>query len=147
MQINTRNEGFLPILPNPATHIRLLIVFACGQADVSDIQISLISVPFLDAPAYHAVSYTWGDSGSEEDITICNSDNGDSKDRSNDRRQMTVRKNCANVLRQLAHFKTANYYWVDAICIDQINDTEKSHQVAMMGEIFSRADCVLSCVG
>ncbi|KAH8629602.1 hypothetical protein IG631_16859 [Alternaria alternata] len=147
MQIETRNEGSLPILPNPATHIRLLIVFACGQADVSDIQISLISVPFLDAPAYHAVSYTWGDSGSEEDITICNSDNGDSKDRSNDRRQMTVRKNCANVLRQLAHFKTANYYWVDAICIDQINDTEKSHQVAMMGEIFSRADCVLSCVG
>ncbi|CAN9191283.1 unnamed protein product [Alternaria alternata] len=147
MQINTGNEGFLPILPDPATHIRLLIVFDCGEAGVADIQISLISVPFLDAPAYHAVSYTWGDSASEEDITICNSDNGDSKDRSNDRRRMTVRKNCANVLRQLAHFKTAKYYWVDAICIDQMNDTEKSYQVAMMGDIFSRADCVLSCVG
>ncbi|RYO26519.1 hypothetical protein AA0111_g7911 [Alternaria arborescens] len=147
MQINTGNEGFLPILPNPATHIRLLIVFACGEAGVADIQISLISVPFLDAPAYHAVSYTWGDSASEENITICNGDNGDAKDRSNDRRRVTVRKNCANVLRQLAHFKTAKYYWVDAICIDQTNDTEKSYQVAMMGEIFSRADCVLSCVG
>ncbi|KAH7088774.1 heterokaryon incompatibility protein-domain-containing protein [Paraphoma chrysanthemicola] len=147
MQINTGNEGFLPILPNPATHIRLLVLFACEEEDVVDIQISLISVPFLDAPAYHAVSYTWGDHSSEEDITICNSDNGDSKDRSNNCRRMTVRKSCANVLRQLAHFKTAKYYWVDAICIDQINDTEKSYQVAMMGEIFSRADCVLSCVG
>lgn len=147
MQTNTGNEGFLPILPDPATHIRLLVVFAGGEAGVADVQISLISVLFHDAPAYHAVSYTWGDPASEEDITICNNDNEDSKNRSNDRRRMTVRKNCANVLRQLAHFKTAKYYWVDAICIDQSNDTEKSYQVAMMGEIFRRADCVLSCVG
>jgi hypothetical protein len=36
---------------------------------------------------------------------------------------------------------------MDALCIDQSNTTEKSHQVRMMGEIFARSSTVLACVG
>jgi hypothetical protein len=59
----------------------------------------------------------------EEEITV---DTGDGKE------HMTVRRNCANVLRQLAHFKTTKYYWVDAICINQDDQHEKGFQVDMM---------------
>lgn len=33
-------------------------------------------------------------------------------------------------------------YWIDALCIDQINTLEKNHQVAQMGSIFSKAEHV-----
>ncbi|KAK7187683.1 heterokaryon incompatibility protein [Paraphaeosphaeria sporulosa] len=32
--------------------------------------------------------------------------------------------------------------WIDAICINQTDDEEKSKQVAMMGDVFSLASCV-----
>ena len=60
---------------------------------------------------------------------------------------MTVRKNCADVLRQVRHFRTSKYYWIDAICIDQQNIPEKNVQVARMGAIFEQAECVLACIG
>ncbi|KAH8730896.1 heterokaryon incompatibility protein-domain-containing protein, partial [Phaeosphaeriaceae sp. PMI808] len=33
-------------------------------------------------------------------------------------------------------------YWIDALCIDQNNTSERNHQVAQMGSIFSQADHV-----
>jgi hypothetical protein len=60
---------------------------------------------------------------------------------------MLVRKNYADVLRQLAYFQTGDYYWIDSICIDQDNVREKSDQVAMMGMTFKQAAGVMSCIG
>jgi hypothetical protein len=60
---------------------------------------------------------------------------------------MTVRKNFADVLRQLARFKTTEYYWVDAICINQSDQHKKGVQVDMIGNIFRQAECVLACIG
>jgi hypothetical protein len=37
--------------------------------------------------------------------------------------------------------------WVDAICINQHNNQEKSHQVSMMGEIYKRDTQVLAWLG
>ncbi|KAK3719082.1 hypothetical protein LTR37_004646 [Vermiconidia calcicola] len=39
------------------------------------------------------------------------------------------------------------YFWIDALCIDQANLDEKSHQVALMTEIYSKAERVLASVG
>lgn len=44
-------------------------------------------------------------------------------------------------------FDIARYYVIDAICIDQGSAQEKNGQVAIMGEIFSRAELVLACLG
>ena len=60
---------------------------------------------------------------------------------------MTVRRNCADVLRQLARLKTTEYYWVDAICINQSDHHEKGVQVNIIGKIFRQAECVLACIG
>jgi hypothetical protein len=37
--------------------------------------------------------------------------------------------------------------WVDALCINQKNESEKSHQVKMMGDIYSGAQQVLTWLG
>ena len=42
---------------------------------------------------------------------------------------------------------TFNWLWVDALCIDQSNADERTHQVVIMSEIFGRADQVISWLG
>jgi Heterokaryon incompatibility protein (HET) len=39
------------------------------------------------------------------------------------------------------------YFWIDAICIDQINVHERNHQVSLMSRIFSSAAFVLAWLG
>jgi hypothetical protein len=39
-------------------------------------------------------------------------------------------------------FDPGRGYWIDALCIDQNNTSEKIHQVAQMGSIFSKAELV-----
>ncbi|KAF2491139.1 hypothetical protein BU16DRAFT_144507 [Lophium mytilinum] len=42
---------------------------------------------------------------------------------------------------------TERIFWIDAVCIDQKNNEEKSHQVKMMGSIYKRAQTVLIWLG
>lgn len=37
--------------------------------------------------------------------------------------------------------------WIDALCINQVDDAEKSHQFAMMGDIYANAKEVLVYLG
>lgn len=41
----------------------------------------------------------------------------------------------------------AGYFWIDAICINQADNKEKSFQVASMGDIFKESAQTLACVG
>lgn len=41
----------------------------------------------------------------------------------------------------------SEYFWVDAICINQENDAEKASQVALMGHIYKRAQSVIVWLG
>jgi hypothetical protein len=139
-ELSTKTEFEYSSLADPATHIRLLeIVAPPATAPPSDhVQISILTTPLDVAPSYHAVSYTWGDINNQDQITISGLDTHG---------RMTVRKNCADALRQLAYFSTTRYFWMDAICINQSDDFEKSFQVAMMGDIYRRAERVLACLG
>lgn len=95
----------------------------------------LTAWPTADAPPYRAVSYTWGDPEKTRWIRV----NG---------RPMQVRWNCAYVLWQAHRHSGAHcYIWVDAICINQVDNWEKSFQVAQMGSIFDKAEQVLICIG
>ncbi|KAF2644168.1 HET-domain-containing protein, partial [Massarina eburnea CBS 473.64] len=123
-------------LPDPASYIRLVKISPSTESSETTPHISILTTPFNDAPHYHAVSYTWGPTTDPGTIII-----GENE------AEIYVRRNCINVLRQITHFKTCEYYWIDALCINQADNDEKSYQVAMMGEIFSRADRVLACVG
>lgn len=60
-----------------------------------------------------------------------------------------ITRNLDVALRHLR--KTSGYnpilMWIDALCIDQSNNDEKSKQVAIMGSIFSRAKCAIVWLG
>lgn len=96
-----------------------------------------------DVPPYDAISYTWGEIGDEEFIMMRYRNAKENKTPG----FLRVRKNCADVLRQLAYFTTSKFYWVDAICINQADEQEREQQVPLMSNIFGMAQCVLACVG
>lgn len=118
-------------LPEHTSYFRLLHIVRGDFGQHVECEIS--AWPINDAPPYYAISYTWGDPADTTEITV----NG---------RPLVVRRNCEYVLQQAFASKTSQYFWVDAICIDQTAE-EKNHQVALMGEIYSGAEHVLACVG
>jgi hypothetical protein len=94
-------------------------------------------------PAYEAVSYTWDGQTPSDDryITyVCSSGESDNK-------KITITKNCEDVLRHIRLPRSIRYIWIDSICINQTSVEEKSHQVDLMGEIYTYAQRVLIWLG
>ncbi|KAH8194009.1 hypothetical protein TruAng_011824 [Truncatella angustata] len=120
-------------LPSPEDYIRLLEIKEIGFSDTTGISCELTLWPLdpKDRPKYHAISYTWGDPKFTTYLRI----NG---------KKFQVRQNCEYALRQAHSHGGSRYYWLDAICIDQNDTTEKGHQVAMMGDIYRNAAHVLA---
>jgi hypothetical protein len=50
-----------------------------------------------------------------------------------------VTRNLATALRRVRLWKEPVSFWVDAICIDQDDNAEKSRQLALMPDIYSKA--------
>ncbi|KAK6430976.1 hypothetical protein LTR95_012863, partial [Oleoguttula sp. CCFEE 5521] len=118
-------------LDDTRTYIRLLQLQKATRD--GSIECNLRAWPLGHCPLYTAISYTWGSPDKTTVILV----NGLS---------LTVRQNCADVLSQASWYGD-EFHWVDAICIDQKNEDEKSHQVQVMREIYGRAERVLACVG
>ena len=74
-------------------------------------------------PAYEALSYVWGDNSEGYSIDI-------------DGRAHPIAQNLECALRHLRSEKEARTLWIDAICINQRDNAEKSVQVGVMGEIY-----------
>ena len=81
-------------------------------------------------PKYEALSYTWGVSKKGRTIRV------------NAEHRVAVTDNLFLALQRLRrrYFKRA--HWVDAICINQSNNEERSQQVAMMARIYRQATCI-----
>ena len=91
------------------------------------------------APLYTAVSYVWGMGAASQTINL-------------DYSSFAVRQNLWSCLHYLlatnAHrTRVWEYIWVDAICINQADDKEKSKQVRAMDRIFSNAMEVTAWLG
>lgn len=96
-------------------------------------QIELSGTP----PKFEALSYVWG---SHRDQSIsCHGG------------KLLVTANCIDALRQLRHRFKKRTLWVDAICIDQGDSAEsvreRNQQVALMGEVYRRAEQVIIWLG
>ena len=84
---------------------------------------------------YEALSYAWGNSENDA-IILCNSVN------------FPVSPNLSEALRALRHSEEQiRYLWVDAICINQSDDREKSEQVWNMFLIYQKATRVIAWLG
>jgi hypothetical protein len=98
------------------------------------IQITLETVDLDSKTQFTALSYVWGDGASQREI-ICNG------------HEKPITRNLWGVLAQLRKQKFDCRLWVDAICINQKDEEEKSFQVAMMRDIYKRAAKVIFWLG
>ena len=93
-----------------------------------------------DAPEYEALSYTWG---SQHDGSAKINLNG---------HLTSVTMNLFEALKQLRldqvkNGKSKRKLWIDAICINQGDDAEKSRQILLMRDIYANASRVLAWIG
>lgn len=88
---------------------------------------------------YSAMSYTWatqeGDDSFTENIKI------------GEHEYLAITANCAESLNRIRQENTGQAIWVDMICIDQDNITERNHQVGLMSDIFGLAEQVQVYLG
>ncbi|KAK3653261.1 hypothetical protein LTR56_004797 [Elasticomyces elasticus] len=110
---------------DPSKQIRLLKLEPV-RSKADEISVLLSTWDLDRAPAYVAISYTWGSDKSTHRICV------------NDGR-FYVWKNCSIALQECQRNAVTSYIWIDALCINQADLVEKSHQVAMMGTIFGQA--------
>ncbi|KAH8590187.1 heterokaryon incompatibility protein-domain-containing protein, partial [Bisporella sp. PMI_857] len=87
-----------------------------------------------DTIPYEALSYTWGQDGKNKCIEV----NGCS---------FPVTANLHLALLHLRHRSSDRLLWVDAICINQSDPTERGHQVKQMRYIYQEAEQVLIWLG
>ncbi|UPK93875.1 hypothetical protein LCI18_004810 [Fusarium solani-melongenae] len=121
-------------LTNPGGEVRLL------KLHDSPKEYSLDVFPLNEScPPFAAISYTWGDSRILEPIRI----NG---------HPFLVRKAAWDLLKELPSLgmdldPRPEFIWIDSICINQSNTTERNHQVRLMRKIYSSATVVLVWLG
>ncbi|KAK4195883.1 hypothetical protein QBC40DRAFT_268909 [Triangularia verruculosa] len=123
-------------LPLPVGSIRLLRLLPCSDEDPR-IECTLFPHHLLDSETTHpfeAVSYVWG----SQDNLQCIRVNG---------LECKVRENLYALLLRLRDRFIERVIWVDAICINQEDTTEKGYQVQSMAKIYAKASRVLVWLG
>ncbi|KAJ4298023.1 hypothetical protein N0V90_005922 [Kalmusia sp. IMI 367209] len=113
--------------------IRLLLLQPAAALDEA-IRCSLVETPLDSALEYSALSYTW-DGQSPSCPIEC--DDG----------ELNVTPNCWAALRRLRDKQELRNLWIDGICIDQTSVQERNQQVALMGDIYKRAQTVTVWLG
>ncbi|MCJ1253757.1 hypothetical protein MMC24_001570 [Lignoscripta atroalba] len=114
----------------PPRHIRLLTI----QPDASPVSCTLSDHSLDENLDFDALSYAWGtlDAG---DSIICAD------------RRLHVHHNLFRFLHEFTRRANQRPIWIDAICIHQSNNDEKSIQVPLMREIYRKAKTVVSWLG
>ncbi|KAJ3543656.1 hypothetical protein NM208_g3461 [Fusarium decemcellulare] len=143
----SRDFDYASLPLNPQTHeIRILSLQVnplSTKTHEVPIRCSLSVASLEDNPSYFALSYVWGDPVRCREIIV----NG---------RRSSITSNLDIALRRLSGWFQANDFvdddgtvsmWIDSICINQDDVTEKSSQVSKMGDIFSRATRVIAWLG
>ncbi|KAM5366082.1 hypothetical protein ACJZ2D_010687 [Fusarium nematophilum] len=82
-------------------------------------------------PAFVALSYVWGDLNDTLPLSVSEG-------------TVQVTRNLHEILECLSSANFTDLLWIDALCINQNDLSERAAQVALMGEIYSRASYVLA---
>jgi ankyrin repeat protein len=84
--------------------------------------------------SYEALSYVWGSTELVECIIL-------------NQKRHWITDNLYSALQCLRLHDRDRYLWIDAICINQLNEKERGSQVQQMGKIFGSAEGVLFWLG
>lgn len=140
--------------------IRLLKIRRCNPVGLRPIYLELYTFGVDDVPAYKALSYVWGQQSTEDRYRLrCHNMDSDAEPSDADSSNTDlVRPSLAcsgwfqvtpNLLEALPFVldQWDGYIWIDALCINQRDEIEKSRIVAQMHNFFSEADEVLIWLG
>lgn len=103
----------------------------------SPLQCSIEHVRLRDNPQFTAISYVWG---SDEKPYSINAGNDQA---------IHITDSLYTLLRDLRDCRDIAImtFWIDQICIDQMNNSEKSIQVSLLRDIYSIATEVITYIG
>ena len=87
---------------------------------------------------YWAVSYVWGNGERTHSLTVFTADGTES--------YLRITKSCASVMGILTPLSKPRYLWIDAICINQNDPSDKVSQIPLMAKIYSGAAQVVGCL-
>ena len=98
-----------------------------------------MSIYELDhAPTFHALSYTWG----LKIIHQIGCDDVEKKSTERAGRYLSIHENLWLALQRLRHQTEEQVLWIDAICINQTENAEKTVQVPLMLRLFHKVESV-----
>lgn len=118
-------------LNSGSQEIRILSISGSRSIEV---ECSLEHASLVAAPTYDALSYTWGDPSDTSSIKL-------------NHQPFPVTKNLVIALHQLREEKRTVEIWIDAVCINQKDNAERSVQVQRMKEIYEKARTVIIWLG
>lgn len=143
-----QNWNYLPLFQYPPLdkarrEIRLITICPSSQQGDSNIVECSIKISSLKTKVkYLAVSYVWGAPSPTHKLLI----NGEGPEYP---QALCIGPNINEALRSFRNQKAIreNNLWIDAICINQTDNDEKSWQVACMKSIYEQAVQVLAWLG
>lgn len=122
--------------PGPeSAYIRVLDLSRQSKDRSEPLSGTLRVVDLRQSPKFAALSYVWGAYSSEPNTILC----GD--------HEFPITKNCDDALRSLRALYGPITIWVDAICINQKDEEEKTNQIQLMQEIYTWAHTVYAWLG
>lgn len=104
-----------------------------------DLRCKIIHANLDDYPEFDAISYTWADQDGKIQMksrVICQDGHG-----------ISISNNCDAVLRRIRAWRGRAPLWIDMLCINQTNFTERNHQVGLMDAIYRAAKRVIVDLG
>lgn len=107
------------------------------KSSPSHVECELVHVSLCGAPAYDAISYTWGNPQKDCGIVV----NGE---------WLPTSANVYEILHgssESAFSWASRYIWIDFLCINQDDCSEKNQQVPMMRKIYLQAAQVIISLG
>lgn len=129
---NTQEEEILSFqygeLPGGKGQFRLIILSPALKIE-APLKAHVLHSSLDERPIYNALSYTWGDPNFTFEIYL-------------DDCIFWITENLDAALRQLRHNSESRTLWVDAICINQRNTTERNQQVTQMRKIYEQSERV-----
>ncbi|KAH6722940.1 heterokaryon incompatibility protein-domain-containing protein [Leptodontidium sp. MPI-SDFR-AT-0119] len=106
-----------------------------NQPDIDTIQCEFLVVNLDDLPCeYVAISYLWGSSEKPNKVWC-------------DGFSIAITVSAMSVLHMAASNSDLGYIWIDALCIDQSNASEKAVQIRLMRDVYPAAKSTIAWLG
>jgi hypothetical protein len=146
--VENDTSQYLP-LDAVSKEIRYLQLLPGNPEDPIACRLGHTTLDGVDRVRYKALSYCWGDVSDTVEILLYLPTTKGDDDAWNEPvvRNYRITRNLEAALRSLRSSNNIQLFWIDAICINQGNPKEKTHQVGLMNLVYSSSNEVVIWLG